>query len=63
MPDADHAFERLARKPRFEVAKLALSAPAREFAPFQRRHPSGIVTAIFEPLEGVDQQGRDRLTS
>jgi hypothetical protein len=63
MPDADHAFERLARKPRFEVAQLALGAPARELAPLQRGHSRGVVAAIFEPLEGVDQQGCNRLTS
>ena len=29
---------------------------------FQRRDAGGIVAAIFEPLERVDQCGRDRLT-
>src|SRR6516165_57514 len=60
--DAGLAGERLARKPRLQIAELALGAPPHEIAAFQRGDTCGIVAAIFEPLERVDQQWRNRLT-
>ena len=53
--------ERLARSLRFEVAQLAFGAPARELAAFQRGDAGGIIAAIFEPLERIDQRAGDRL--
>ena len=61
MADADDAGERLAREPVLEVAQLALGAPAVELAVLQRGDARGIVAAIFEPLERVDQRARHRL--
>ena len=60
--DADAAGERLAREPGLEVAQLALGTPAGQLPVFQRGDASGIVASVFEPLECVDERGRDRLT-
>ena len=49
-------------EPRFEIAQLALGAPARQLAMLQRGHPRGIVAAVFKPLERIDEQRRNRLT-
>ena len=56
MPDADRAGERLARELGFEIAQLALGAPARELAVFERGDAGGIVAAVFEPLERIDER-------
>jgi len=53
--------ERLAREPGFEIAQLALGTPTRELPAFQRGHARGVITAIFEPLERINEQARDRL--
>ena len=58
--DADGAGERFARQQRLEIAELALGAPARDVAVHQRRDAGGIVAAIFEALEPVEQQRRHR---
>ena len=63
MADADGAGERLAREPRFEIAQLALGAPAGELSVLQRGDAGRVVAAVFEPLERVDERARDRLTS
>ena len=60
--DAAGAGERLAREPGLEIAQLALGAPAGQLAAFQRGDAGGVVAAVFEPLERVDERGRDRLT-
>src|SRR5262245_6334341 len=62
MADADRARERLACQPRLKIAQLAFGAPAGKLPAFQRGDAGGIVASIFEPLERVDQRGRDRLT-
>ena len=62
MADADGARERLAREPRLEIAQLAFGAPAGELPAFQRGDAGGIVASVLEPLERIDQRGRDRLT-
>src|SRR5215472_14104905 len=61
--DPDPAGERLAGKPVLEILELALGAPSRELAVFQRRNTRRIVAAIFEALERIDQMRRRRLTA
>ena len=61
--DADGARQRLAGEPRFEIAQLALGAPARQLAVLERGDAGGIVAAVFEALERIDQLRRDRLTA
>ncbi len=53
--DADGAGERLARELGFEIAQLAFGAAAREVAVFERGDARGVVAAIFEALERVDE--------
>ena len=53
--DADGAVERRLAQPVFQIAQLALGAAARQRAAFQRRHARGVIAAIFEALERVDQ--------
>ena len=43
--------------------QLAFGAPARQRAMLQRRDARGIVTAIFEPLERIDELRRRRLAA
>src|SRR5262249_1286015 len=62
VPDADGAGRRLAREPGFEVAQLALGPPAHELSALQRGHAGGVVAPVFEPLERIDKQARDRFT-
>src|SRR5262245_54414548 len=63
VPDAGRAGERIAREPGFEVAQLALGPPAGELSALQRGHAGGVVAPVFEPLERIDKQARDRLPS
>ena len=56
-------LERLALQLGFEIAQLALGAPARQPAAFQRRDAGGVIAAIFEALERIDELHRDRLTA
>ena len=60
--DADRAGERLAGEPLLQVLELALGAPARQRAALQRRDAGGVVAAIFQALERIDELARDRLT-
>jgi hypothetical protein len=55
MADAGQAGERLALKPRLEIPQLAFSATALEVAVLDGGHARGIVAAIFQPLERIDQ--------
>jgi len=48
---------------RFEIPELAFGAAPIEMIAFQRGDARGIVTAIFQPLERIDQLLRDRTTS
>ena len=48
-------------QPVFQIAELALGAAARQRAAFQRRHARGVIAAVFEALERVDQWPRHRL--
>ena len=61
--DADGARQRLARKPLLQVLELALGAPPRQHAVLERGDARGIVAAIFEALERIDQLRRGRLTA
>ena len=58
--DAAMAGQRFALQPRFEIFQLAFGAAALEMLAFQRGDASGIVAAIFKPLERIDQLLRDR---
>ena len=55
--------ERLAREPHLEIFQLAFGAPARQHAVLERGDAGGIVAAIFEALERVDQLRRRRFTA
>src|ERR1019366_8476203 len=63
MADADIAGERLARQTRFQRGELALGAPASPGAVIQGGDPGGVVAAVFEAFERLDQLAGDRLTS
>ena len=54
------AGERLGVQPRFEVDELSFRAAAGELPMFKRRDAGGIVAAIFEPLQCIDDLRRDR---
>ena len=58
--DAGLAARAALREPRLEVRELALGAAALELAALERRDAGGIVAAIFEPLERIDQLLRHR---
>src|SRR5262249_32949158 len=60
--DAGVAVERRLIQPLLEVLQLAFGAAALERGAFQRRDTCGIVAAIFEPFEGIDQLLRDGST-
>ena len=55
--------ERLARELQFQILELALGAPSRQGAVLERGDAGGIVAAVFEALERVDQLRCDRLTA
>ena len=57
------ARERFGIQPLFEVLQLALGAPARQLAAFQGGDAGGIIAAVFEALERIDQMHRDRLAA
>ena len=57
--DADQAFERFVRQADLEVLELALCTAAGELAGFQRRDAGGIIAAIFEPPQSLDDLHRD----
>ena len=61
MPDADRTRERFAAQQGFEIAKLALGAPAHEVAILESGDAGGVVAAIFQPLEGFDEPLSNRL--
>ena len=60
MADAYRAAERLSGQYGLEVPEFALGAAPLHAAVFERRHASGIVAAIFEAFEGVDDRPGDR---
>ena len=58
--DADRPAKRRSRKLRLEVFQLALGAPPLQSAVLECRDASGIVAAVFEPLQRGDNRARDR---
>ena len=63
MADPDGAGERTIVEPLLEILQLSFGPPAREASALQRRDPSGIVAAIFEALERIDDLACDRLAA
>ena len=63
MADADIAGQRLAREPFFQRGELALGAAAAERAVIERGDAGGVVAAVFQALERLDQMAGDRLAS
>jgi hypothetical protein len=63
MPDAGMALERSVFQSRFEIFQLAFGTAPLEMIAFQCRNACGIVAAIFEALERVDQLLGDRRAS
>jgi hypothetical protein len=61
MANAHRAGQRLFGQPLFQVDQLALGAAAVQQPAVQRRDAGRIVTAIFQPLQPVEQKGRRRL--
>ena len=58
--DADVAVQRMRlRSSRGEIVELALGAAPLELAVVDRADAGGIIAAIFEPLEAVEQPLRD----
>src|ERR1700733_1547322 len=58
--NADGAAKRRCGQFRPQILELALGAPPLQAPVFERRHASGIVAAIFEPLQRIDNRARDR---
>ena len=58
--DADRPAKRRRGKLRLQVLELALRAPPLQPAVLERRHAGGIVAAIFEPLQRIDNRAGDR---
>jgi hypothetical protein len=63
MADADRAIQRLALKPLLQIPELAFSPSAGQMAVLKRGDACGIIAAIFEPFERLDQRRSDRLDS
>ena len=61
--DADRPGERLAREFLFQILQLAFGAAPRQHAVFERGDAGGIIAAIFEALERIDQERRDRFAA
>jgi hypothetical protein len=57
--DADRAAQRRRGKFRLQVLEFALGAPPLQPAVLERRHAGGIVAAVFEPLQRIDNRARD----
>jgi hypothetical protein len=60
MADPDGAVQRFAIKPAFELAQFAFGAPPRKRATLERGDACGVVAAIFEQLQRLDELGRHR---
>ena len=58
--DSQMAEKRLRREASFKVLQLACSPAAGDLPVLQRRHPGGIVAAVFEPLERFKKRPGDR---
>src|SRR6185437_14404421 len=60
MANACVAGKRLRGEPRFEGAQLALGAPPPQTAAVERRHPGGIIAAVFEAPQRIDKFAGNR---
>ena len=58
--DADRTAERMGGELGLEVLELALRAQAGQAPVLERRDPRGVIAAIFQPLQGGNDLGRDR---
>ena len=58
--DADRAVQRLVLQPALEIDQLAFGAAAAKLAMLDGRDAGGIIAAIFEPLQRIDEERRDR---
>ena len=61
--DAGASLQGLVGEPQLEVLELALGAPAVEMAVLDGGDAGGIIAAIFEPPQRVDEIARHRLLS
>jgi hypothetical protein len=61
--DPDCAAERLTLKPRFKRTQLAFGAPAAKHAVIKRSNAGGVIAAVLEALERVDELAGNRLSS
>jgi hypothetical protein len=61
MPDARFAAERLGRQPLLKRGELALGPPPLKARAVERGDARRIIAAIFEPLQPLDEPGRDQL--
>ena len=60
MADADIAAERFLFEPDLQRMQLAFGAAARQHAVIDRGDAGGVIAAIFEALERIDQMSCDR---
>ena len=61
--DADGAGERLLEQALFQIFQFAFGAAARELPALERGDARGVIAAIFEPLQRIDQLVRDGLAA
>src|SRR5208282_5073429 len=61
--DADRSRQRLARELQFQILEFALRTPSRQGAVLKRGDAGGIVAAVFEALERVDELRCNRLSA
>ena len=57
--DADRAAKRRRGEFRLQVLELAFGAPPLQLAVLEGRHAGGIIAAVFEPLQRVDNRACD----
>jgi hypothetical protein len=50
-------------KPLLEVAEFTFGTTTRQVPVFDRGNAGGVVPAIFQPPQGIEQQRRHRLTA
>jgi len=55
MADADQPVQRFLFQSVGQIAQFAFGAAAVQMPLLQRRDAGGIIAAIFEPLQGLDQ--------
>ena len=63
MADADRGLHRVLGQDGLQIADLALAAAAFDMAVDHGGDPGGIIAAVFQPLQAVDQTGNDGAVS